>query len=300
MDFDAILDQAIALLQRRRRLTYGALKRQFQLDVAYLADLTAELIEGQRVASDEDGNVLVWVGAPAVPPATGLESCAPQSPAPYAPEAERRQLTVMFCDVVGSTTLSHQLDPEDLREVMQQYQQTCTMVIQRYDGYIAQHLGDGLLVYFGYPSAHEDDARRAIHVGLEIIATLRASPFQHRQLPTPLQVRIGIHTGLVVIGEIGNSEQREILALGETPNLAARIQGRANPDEVMISATTYRLVEGLFGCEDRGQPTLKGISTPLSLYRVVRENAAQSRFEAAVSKGLTPLVGREHGHVPNQ
>src|SRR6185503_10594871 len=133
MTFEEILDQAISMLQRRGRLTYGALKRQFQLDDAYLADLTAELIEGQRVARDEDGKVLVWVGAPAEPPAMVLESRPPPSPAPYAPEAERRQLTVMFCDLVGSTTLSAQLDPEEYRQVVQQYQDTCTEVIRRYD-----------------------------------------------------------------------------------------------------------------------------------------------------------------------
>ena len=211
-----------------------------------------------------------------------------------AQEAERRQLTVMFCDLVGSTTLSAQLDPEEYREVVRAYQDTCTEVIRRYDGQIAQHLGDGLLVYFGYPTAHEDDAQRAVRTSLEIIAALGGSSLQNRQLPQPIRVRIGIHTGLVVIGEIGSSEKREILALGETPNLAARIQGTANPDEVVISAATYRLIEGLFTCEDRGRPELKGIATPLTLYRIVKESEAHSRFEVVVRKGLTPLIGREH------
>jgi class 3 adenylate cyclase len=189
---------------------------------------------------------------------------------------------------VGSTQLSAQLDPEDYRAVVQQYHQTCTTVIQRYDGHIAQHLGDGLLVYFGYPSAHEDDARRAVRAGLEIVESLKGQVRQY-----PLQVRIGIHTGLVVIGEIGSGETREMLALGETPNIAARIQGQAHPDEIMVSAATYRLVEGLFACEDRGQPALKGVATPLTLHRVVKESNLHSRFEAAIQKGLTPLVGRE-------
>ena len=218
------------------------------------------------------------------------------------PSAERRQLTVMFCDLVGSTALSAQLDPEELREVVQRYQETCTGVIQRYDGHIAQHLGDGLLVYFGYPVAHEDDATRAVRAGLEILTALHQPDVgaRRRRAPTdpmitpPLHVRIGIHTGLVVIGEIGSSEKREILALGETPNLAARIQGTANPDEVVISAATYRLVEGLFTCEDRGQPALKGIATPLTVYRVAKESEAQSRFEVVVGRGLTPLIGRDH------
>ena len=215
----------------------------------------------------------------------------------------------MFCDLVGSTALSEQLDPEELREVVRLYQETCTAVIQRYAGHIAQHLGDGLLVYFGYPVAHEDDAQRAVRTGLEIIAALQhvsrqvqvprqgdesaAVPVTDATTIQPLQVRIGIHTGLVVIGEIGSSEKREMLALGETPNIAARVQGVAEPDTVVMSAVTHRLVHGLFACQDLGPQTLKGISTPLSLYRVIGESAAQSRFEVAVGAGLTPLVGRE-------
>ncbi len=212
--------------------------------------------------------------------------------------AERRQLTVMFCDLVGSTALSELLDPEELREVVRAYQATCTDAIQRYAGHIAQHLGDGLLVYFGYPAAHEDEAQRAVRTGLEILARLqtlnaRLQPAIKERLPHPIQVRIGIHTGLVVIGEIGSSEKREVLALGETPNIAARLQGLAEPDTVVLSAATHHLVVGLFECQELGLQTLKGISTPLSVYRVVRESEAQSRFEAAVSRGLTPLVGRE-------
>jgi class 3 adenylate cyclase/predicted ATPase len=207
-------------------------------------------------------------------------------------------LTVLFCDLVGSTALSEQLDPEEYREVVRSYQATGTEVIQRYEGHIAQHLGDGLLVYFSYPTAHEDDAQRAVRTGLEILASLqslnaRLQPAIKERLPHPIQVRIGIHTGLVVIGEIGSSEKREVLAMGETPNIAARLQGLAEPDTVVISGATYRLVQGLFECQDRGPQELKGISTPLPLYRVVREGTAQSRFEAAVQKGLTPLVGRE-------
>src|SRR5262245_30613583 len=178
MTFEEILDQAIAMLQRRGRLTYGALKRQFQLDDAYLDDLKAELIEGQRIAVDEDGRVLVWTGhvegtiATSSPPSPPIPapliqdtpSVAPASPVVTSrtPEAERRQLTVMFCDLVESTQLSRRLDPEDLREVVRAYQTACTEVIQRFDGHIAQLLGDGLLVYFGYPQAHEDDPQRAV------------------------------------------------------------------------------------------------------------------------------------------
>jgi predicted ATPase/class 3 adenylate cyclase len=203
-------------------------------------------------------------------------------------------LTVLFCDLVDSTKLSALLDPEEYRAVVRAYQATCTDVIRRYAGHTAQHLGDGILVYFGYPAAHEDDAQRAVRTALGIVEAIQKLSFPTIQLPCPLQVRIGIHTGLVVIGEIGSSEKREVLAMGETPNIAARLQGLAEPDTVVISGATSRLVQGLFECQDCGSQELKGISTPLPLYRVVRESAAQSRFEVAISAGLTPLVGREH------
>jgi class 3 adenylate cyclase/predicted ATPase len=190
------------------------------------------------------------------------------------------------------------LDPEEYREVVRSYQESCAEVIRRYAGHTAQHLGDGILVYFGYPVAHEDDAQRAVRTGLEILAGLQSLNARLQltikaRLPHPIQVRTGIHTGLVVIGEIGSSEKREILAMGETPNIAARLQGLAEPDTAVISGATYRLVEGLFECQDRGLQELKGTSTPVPLYRVVCESAAQSRFEVAVRTGLTPLVGRE-------
>jgi predicted ATPase/class 3 adenylate cyclase len=304
MDLYAVIDQVTALLQQRGRLTYRALQYQFNLDDAGLAALKEELIEGQQVAADEGGKVLVWKSASAgVNPArkdTSLSlsadpSAIPAAAVPSVPEAERRQLTVLFCDLVGSTALSAQLDPEDYRAVVQQYQQTCMAVIQRHEGYLAQYLGDGLLVYFGYPVAHEDDARRAVRTGLEIVEALKGQKMGDREQAgqQPLQVRIGIHTGLVVVGEIGAGSRTEQLALGETPNLAARIQGQAKPDEVVISAVTYRLVQGFFEWEERGQPELKGVPMPLTLYRVVRESETQSRFDAAVRAGLTLLVGRD-------
>ena len=195
----------------------------------------------------------------------------------------------MFIDLVGSTTLSQQLDPEDYHARVVAYQAACQQVIARYDGHIAQYLGDGVLVYFGYPAAHEEDAVRAVRSGLEIVAAVG----QLKYTP-PLQVRIGIHTGPVVVGEIGAGEHTERLALGETPNLAARVQGIAEPDTVVLSAMTHRLIAGLFECQDLGPQTLKGSSTPLSLYRVSGESAAQSRFEVAIRAGLTPFIGREH------
>src|ERR671930_1739410 len=336
MTFEEILDPAIAMLQRRGRLTYGALKRQFQLDDAYLEDLKAELIEGQRLAVDEDGRVLVWSGGTDVaptttppapqsaspgPPRTTQAVHPPQTATPPAerrpPEAERRQLTVLFCDLVDSTALASQLDPEELREVVRAYQDTCAKVIARFEGHIAQYLGDGLLVYFGYPQAHEDDAQRAVRAGLGIIEALgqlnthleqeglRPAPTQSRQRGIHLAVRLGIHTGLVVVGEVGGgtrqegpegpapTQSRQQLALGETPNLAARLQGLAAPDTVVLSAATWRLVQGYFTAQDLGAQTLRGVAAPVPVYRILGESGVQSRLEAIAPSRLTPLVGRE-------
>jgi predicted ATPase len=174
--------------------------------------------------------------------------------------------------------------------VVRAYQETCAAVIERYEGHIAQYLGDGVLVYFSYPHAHEDDVQRAVQAGLGIVEAIHHAPLLTAQ---GVQVRLGIHTGQVVVGEIGSSAKREMLALGETPNLAARLQGLAEPDTVVISTATYRLIDGLFGCRDLGAHTLKGVSTPIQVYRVVGESGVRSRLEAAATKGLTPLVGRE-------
>src|SRR5262245_45396209 len=246
MTFEEILDQAIALLQRRGRLTYRALKRQLNLDDDYLEDVKAELIKGQRLAVDEDGEVLVWTGGMDVSPRTTPSApepgaspgtadaphppSLPAATAPPSPDAERRQLTVLFCDLVDSTVLSSRLDPEDLRAVVRAYQATCAEVLQRFDGHIAQYLGDGLLVYFGYPRAHEDTVQRAVRSGLGMVEAVQTLNTRlEREYGVRLAVRLGIHTGLVVVGEIGIGGRQEQLALGETPNIAARLQGLAAP-----------------------------------------------------------------------
>src|SRR5262249_48439031 len=184
MEFADILEQTIALLQHQGRVSYGALKRRFELDDAYLDDLKIELIEAQQLARDENGRILVWVGPPApasppvVEPARSPALAVPQGEFPrgesHTPEAERRQLTVLFCDLVDSTSLAGQLDPEDLREVIRAYQTACAAVIEPLEGHIAQYLGDGLLVYFGYPQAHEDDAQRTVRAGLGMVAAVQS------------------------------------------------------------------------------------------------------------------------------
>ena len=296
MDFVAVVDQAIALLRQRGRLMYRTLQLQFQLNDAHLAALKDELIEGQHLAADEAGRVLVWTGDTATPvsfvPPTSLHAPPPAVSSP--PDAERRQLTVLFCDLVDSTALSSQLDPEDLRAVVRAYQETCAKVIARFDGHIAQYLGDGLLVYFGYPLAHEDDAQRAVRAGLgmvEAVGQLNTRLAQEQGVQ--LAVRLGVHTGLVVVGEVGGGTRQEQLALGETPNLAARLQGIAAPNTLVVSAATFQLLGGVFACQPLGTPLLKGLTQPLAVYRVLYESMARSRLEAAERTGLTPLVGRE-------
>jgi class 3 adenylate cyclase/predicted ATPase len=218
----------------------------------------------------------------------------PPPPEPPTPDAERRQLTVMFCDLVDSTMLSGQLDPEDLRDVIRAYQSTSAEVIERYDGYIAQHLGDGLMVYFGWPQAHEDDARRAVYAGLSIVDAMRElNVHLEQEKGVHLTVRIGVHTGLVVVGEIGKGASQEYLALGEAPNVASRIEGVAEPDSVAISAATYRLIQGYFLCHDLGKRVFKGVDNSRQVYRVVKESDVKSRLDIVVTRGLIPLVGRE-------
>ena len=210
------------------------------------------------------------------------------SPAPSSAEAERRQLTVMFCDLVGSTALSATLDPEDMRDVIRAYQDACAGVVTRYEGFVAKYMGDGVLVYFGYPTAHEDDAERAINTGLGIVEAIAA-------LEHDLAVRVGIATGTVVVGDIvGEGASREAAITGETPNLAARLQEIAGPSEVVIAETTRALSGGLFELADLGPRDLKGLADPVRVWRVDRALAAESRFEAARAGRLTSFIGREH------
>jgi class 3 adenylate cyclase len=219
MGFYEVVDQVVDLLRRRGRVTYRALKREFQVDEAFLEDLKAELITAQRLALDEQGEVLVWAGEGGTPPALQEDVHPSQGEAPSPerrhPEAERRQLTVLFCDLVDSTVLASQLDPEDYRDVVRAYQAMGAQVIHRFDGHIAQYLGDGVLVYFGYPQAHEDDAQRAVRTGLGIVEAMGALNSRLAQdTRSRLAVRLGIHTGLVVIGEDRRRDQPGTVGAG--------------------------------------------------------------------------------------
>lgn len=221
----------------------------------------------------------------------------PDAPAPVeSTGAERRQLTVMFCDMAESTAMSERLDPEDLRSVNSAYQGACKAAIEKYEGYVAKYLGDGVLAYFGYPVAHEDDAERAILAGLDLTeAAAGVSRSAMQAHGVEVSVRVGIATGPVVVGEvIGEGASRESAVVGQTPNLAARLQALAPVNGVVISPDTHRLVDGRFRCEDLGTHELKGIAAPVRVRRVIGQAQAESRFTARQRGVVTPLVGREH------
>jgi predicted ATPase/class 3 adenylate cyclase len=209
---------------------------------------------------------------------------------PY-PEGERRQITAMFCDLVGSTNLSTQIDPEDYHDIIQGFHKTCTEVVERFGGYIGQYLGDGILVFFGYPSAAEDAAQRAVRSGLEIVDAIRdLNVHLQREYGLQISVRAGIHTGPVVMDEVGRRNEPQ--AFGETLNIAAWLQGYAKPNTVVVSGATLRLIEGYFLSESQGSQLLKGTTIPMSLHRVVCETGARSPMDVAAMRGLTPLIGR--------
>jgi class 3 adenylate cyclase len=206
-------------------------------------------------------------------------------------EAERRQLTVLFCDLVGSTELAARLDPEDMGGVIRAYHRCCSEMVARWGGHVAKYMGDGVLAYFGWPQAHEDDAERAVRAGLAILDGVRSL---RPQPDLRLQVRIGITTGPVVVGElIGAGEAQERSVVGEPPNLAARLQALAEPDAVVIGRGTRRLIGDLFELADLGTHELKGFGRPVRAWRVLGEGRAESRFEALHAASLTPLVGRD-------
>jgi class 3 adenylate cyclase len=255
-------------------------------DVSILGDLTDQDLKDIGVPLGHRRKMLRAI-------ADGASTTPIQSPAAPEPmprdDAERRQLTVMFTDLVGSTALSTRLDPEDLRAVIGAYHKCVAETVARFDGFVAKYMGDGVLIYFGYPHAHEDDAERAVRTGLALIETVGKLGAQD-----PLQVRIGVATGLVVVGDlIGSGEAQERGVVGETPNLAARLQGIAAPNTVVIAEGTRRLIGNLFELRDLGPKELKGIAGTARAWGALRARSVESRFEALHTSGLTALVGRE-------
>ncbi|MGY8667762.1 AAA family ATPase [Bradyrhizobium sp. UFLA05-109] len=215
----------------------------------------------------------------------------PRSTPAAAQSAERRHLTVLFCDLVGSTSLSGQLDPEETRKILFDFQRCCGDAIRRYDGHIARLMGDGVLAYFGFPSAHEDDAERAVKAALEIVQSVPAVAIP---IAGKLEVRIGIASGLVVVGDlIGEGPSREFALVGDAPNLASRLQALAEPSQILIAPRTRLLLGGLFEFADLGDHNFKGFERPVRVWRVVASGSLSSRFEARTSSHLTPLIGRQ-------
>src|SRR5499427_4452620 len=262
------------------------------IDLDIVAELTDQDLEKIGVTSLGHRRKLLRAIAN-LKAAEKVASVAAAAVAPPAPRtadtAERRQVTVMFSDLVGSTALAARMDPEDLRELISAYHKCVAETVRRFGGFVAQYLGDGVLVYFGYPEAHEDDAERAVRAGLEVITALGAI-----KTPALLQTRVGIATGLVVVGDLtGLGEGRERGIVGETPNLAARLQGIAEPNSVVIAEATRRLLGNLFELRDLGTRELKGLAKPVRAWLALRESTVESRFEALHPSGLTVLVGRE-------
>jgi class 3 adenylate cyclase/tRNA A37 threonylcarbamoyladenosine biosynthesis protein TsaE len=280
------MQQVAEWLEKLGMSEYAQRFAENRIDFSVLPDLTDHDLEklgvvlGDRrkmlraIANLEEHKITVAAAAPAGPPRD---------------TAERRQVTVMFSDLVGSTALSARMDPEDLREVITAYQKCVAEAVRRLGGFVAKYMGDGVLVYFGYPEAHEDDADRAVRAALELIAAVTAL-----NAPVALQTRVGIATGLVVVGDlVGSGEAQERGIVGETPNLAARLQAVAEPNMVILAESTRKLLRNLFELKDLGAKELKGISGPVRAWTALRPASVEGRFEAMHASGLTDLVGRE-------
>src|ERR1700735_989463 len=274
---------------------YEAVFRENEIDETVRPDLTAEDLKELGVTALGHRRKLLAAIAALRDDASGKVpsvDAATTSSAPSArPEdrAERRQVTVMFSDLVGSTALSARMDPEDLRDVISAYQKCVTETVQHFGGFVSKYMGDGVLIYFGYPQAHEDDAERAVRAGLQLVAAV-----SNLKTHAALQTRVGIATGLVVVGDlIGSGASQEQAIVGETPNLAARLQGIAEPNSVVIAESTRKLLGNLFDLEDLGAQELKGITGPVRAWAVLRPASVEGRFEAFHASGLTELVGRE-------
>ena len=263
---------------------------EHRIDFSILQDLTdKDLKEELGIVPLGDRRKLLQAIAKLAGAASTAPQLAPGSDSSPRDEAERRQVTVMFADLVGSTALSTGMDPEDLREVISAYQKCVAETVRHFGGFVARYVGDGVLVYFGYPHAHEDDAERAVRAGLELITVIAGLKAR-----APQQVRVGIATGVVVVGHLipsGESEERGMV--GETPNLAARLQSIAEPNMVVIAESTRRLLGSFFQLDDLGMRSVKGIAGPVRAWAVLQASSVASRFEALHATGLTALVGRE-------
>src|SRR5712664_4210544 len=286
MTFEEILDHAIAMLQRRGRLTYRTLKRQFQLDDAALEDLKNELIEGQRLALDEQGNVTVWMGPEASPlhPTAPPASSQDRPPLAYTPQylaekilhtrtalaGERKLVTVLFADIKGSTELIAGLDPEEARKLLDPALHSMMEAVHRYEGTVNQVLGDGIMALFGAPIAHEDHAARACYAALAMQDAMRRSADEVRRTHgLTVQLRVGLNSGEVVVRAIGNDLHMDYSAIGQTTHLAARMEQLATPGSIRLTAETLRLAEGLVQVMALGPVPVKGLAEPVEVFELV-------------------------------
>jgi class 3 adenylate cyclase/tetratricopeptide (TPR) repeat protein len=314
MTFEEILDQAMAMLQRRGRLTYSTLKRQFQLDDAALDDLKDELIYGQRLAVDEDERVLVWRGEPvsAPPPTTAPPSARPSEPErvplAYTPahlaekiltsrsalEGERKQVTVLFADLKGSMELLAERDPEEARQLLDPVLERMIEAVHRYEGTVNQVMGDGIMALFGAPIAHEDHAVRACYAALRMQETVtRYGDEMQRSHGIPVQIRVGLNAGDVVVRAIDSSLHMDYTAVGQTTHLAARMEQMAKPGSVLTTGETLRLAEGFVQVNALGPIAVKGLADPVEVFELVGAASTRTRLQAFAARGLTRFVGRQ-------
>jgi class 3 adenylate cyclase/tetratricopeptide (TPR) repeat protein len=310
MTFEEILDQAIAMLQRRGRLTYRTLKLQFQLDDEHLEALKDELLYGQRLAVDEDDRVLVWTGdTDTAPPAAAAHAEIPaRTPLAYTPpyiaekiltsrsalEGERKQVTVLFADLKGSTELIEGLDPEEARQLLDPALHVMMDAVHRYEGTVNQVLGDGIMALFGAPVAHEDHAIRACYAALAMQAAMRRYAEEVRRAHgLEMQARVGLNSGEVVVRAIGNDLHMDYSAVGQTTHLAARMEQLATPGSIRLTAATLRLAEGLVQVTALGQFPVKGLPEPVEVFELTGASTIRRRLQASAVRGLTRFVGRQ-------
>ena len=310
MDFYAVLDEIRTLLQRRGRVTYRALKVQFQLDDEHLEALKEELIEAEQLAVDEQGKVLVWAGAPASapPPASLPATDQERTPLSYTPsylaekiltsrsamEGERKQVTVLFADIKDSTELIKDLDPEAAQQLLDPALHIMMDAVHRYEGTVNQVLGDGIMALFGAPLAHEDHALRACYAALTMQAAMREyMETVRRAHGIEMRIRVGLNSGEVVVRAIGNDLHMDYSAVGQTTHLAARMEQLAMPGTIRLTAATLRLVEGLVRVQALGPIPVRGMTEPVEVFELVGASALRRRLQAAAARGLTRFVGRE-------
>jgi class 3 adenylate cyclase/predicted ATPase len=321
MKFSEMVDQASEFLRQRERVTYRALKREFDLEAESLEDLKAELIDARRIAVDEDGKVLVWVGAALVPSSKSQVSSSqsptsnPQSPASYTPahlaeriraeqaalaargstDGERKTITALFADLKGSTALIEGLDPEEARAIIDPALQLMMDAVHRYEGYVAQALGDGIFALFGAPIAHEDHPQRALYAALRMQEEMSHYADTLRQKGySPLLMRVGVNTGEVVVRSIHKDDlHTDYVPVGHSTNLAARMEQLATPGSILVTAYTYKLTDGYFAFKDLGQTQIKGVEEPLHVYEALGAGPLRTKFQVAARRGLTRFVGRQ-------